>query len=82
MWYEKIQALFGVFNGCCSQSIWVSVPSFLIEKTGFRHETDKLYNDLAPYGLLQFTRSGRIAVTKSKMGISEILNTYKNQKKK
>ena len=54
----------------------------MIEKTGFRHETDKLYNDLAPYGLLQFTRSGRIAVTKSKMGISEILNKFKNQKKK
>ncbi len=31
-------------------------------------------------GLLQFTRSGRIAVSKEKMGISEILNTFKNQK--
>ena len=62
--------------------ITVNPDFFVIEKTGFRHETDKLYNDLAPYGLLQFTRSGRIAVTKSKMGISEILNTFKNQKKK
>ncbi|MBT7683061.1 MAG: acetolactate synthase small subunit, partial [Cryomorphaceae bacterium] len=32
------------------------------------------------YGLLQFTRSGRIAVSKEKMGISEILNTFKIQK--
>ncbi len=62
--------------------ITVNPKFFVIEKTGFRHETDKLYNDLAPYGLLQFTRSGRIAVTKSKMGISEIINKFKNQKKK
>ncbi len=58
--------------------VTVSPEYFVIEKTGFRHETEKLYNDLAPYGLLQFVRSGRISVTKSKMGISEILNTFKN----
>ena len=39
-------------------------------------DTEKLYNDLEKYGLLQFTRSGRIAVSKEKMGISEILNTF------
>ena len=63
--------------------VTVSPEFFVIEKTGFRHETEKLYNDLAPYGLLQFVRSGRISVTKSKMGISEILNTFKqnNQNK-
>lgn len=60
--------------------VTVSPEFFVIEKTGFRHETEKLYNDLAPYGLLQFVRSGRISVTKSKMGISEILNTFKKNK--
>ena len=60
--------------------VTVSPEFFVIEKTGFRHETEKLYNDLAPYGLLQFVRSGRISVTKSKMGISEILNTFKMNK--
>ncbi len=59
--------------------VTVSPEFFVIEKTGFRHETEKLYNDLAPYGLLQFVRSGRISVTKSKMGISEILNTFKKE---
>ena len=34
--------------------VTVSPEFFVIEKTGFRHETEKLYNDLAPYGLLQF----------------------------
>lgn len=58
--------------------VTVSPEFFVIEKTGFRHETERLYNDLAPFGLMQFVRSGRISVTKSKMGISEILDTFKN----
>ena len=57
--------------------VTVSPEFFVIEKTGFREETEKLRQELAPYGLLQFVRSGRISVTKSKMGISEILNTFK-----
>ncbi|MBF70540.1 MAG: acetolactate synthase small subunit [Crocinitomicaceae bacterium] len=53
--------------------VTVSPDFFVIEKTGFREETEKLYNDLAPFGLLQFVRSGRIAVTKEPLKISEIL---------
>ena len=53
---------------------------FAIENTGFRSETDRLYQDLAPFGLLQFVRSGRISITKSKMGISEILKKFKSDK--
>jgi acetolactate synthase-1/3 small subunit len=58
--------------------VTVSPEYFVIEKTGFRKETDRLYHDLAPFGLLQFVRSGRISVTKSKMGISEILKKFKS----
>ena len=57
--------------------VTVSPKFFVIEMTGFREETEKLYNDLKPLGLLQFVRSGRISVTKEKMGISEILNTFR-----
>jgi len=60
--------------------VTVSPDYFVIEKTGFRHETEDLRIKLVEYGLLQFVRSGRISVTKSKMGISEILNTFKNKK--
>jgi len=56
--------------------VTVSPEYFVIEKTGFREDTEKLYNDLAPYGLLQFVRSGRISVTKEPMKITEILNKY------
>ena len=58
--------------------VTVSPEYFVIEKTGFRKETDRLYQDLAPFGLLQFVRSGRISVTESKMGISEILKKFKS----
>ena len=57
--------------------VTVSPDFFVIEKTGFRDETEQLRKDLEPYGLLQFVRSGRISVTKAKMGISEILHTFK-----
>ena len=58
--------------------VTVSPEYFVIEKTGFRNETDRLYHDLEPFGLLQFVRSGRISVTKSKMEISEILKKFKS----
>lgn len=63
-----------------SNIVTVSPEFFVIELTGFRSETEKLRVELEPYGLLQFVRSGRISVTKAKMGISEILNTFKNNK--
>jgi acetolactate synthase I/III small subunit len=37
----------------------------VIELTGHKEETQNLFDELKEYGLLQFTRSGRIAVTRS-----------------
>jgi acetolactate synthase-1/3 small subunit len=37
----------------------------VIELTGHKEETQALFHELNKYGLLQFTRSGRIAITKS-----------------
>ena len=53
--------------------VTVSPNYFVIEKTGWREETEKLYEELEPYGLLQFVRSGRISVSKEPMNISNIL---------
>ena len=58
--------------------VTVSKDFFVIEKTGYREETEKLYKDLSKYGLLQFVRSGRISVTKEPMRITEILAQNKN----
>lgn len=45
----------------------------VIETTGLKEDIDKLHDKLKPYGLLQFVRSGRIAITRPKMAISELL---------
>jgi len=36
----------------------------VIEKTGHKVETQELLNELKPYNLLEFIRSGRVAITK------------------
>ena len=38
----------------------------IIEKTGHKQDTHDLYKKLEPHGLLEFVRSGRVAISKSK----------------
>lgn len=44
-----------------------------IQKTGHCHETAELYEALSKYGVLQFVRSGRVAITRSPL---EPVNSY------
>jgi acetolactate synthase-1/3 small subunit len=37
----------------------------VVEKTGTKEETHELYQILEPFGILEFVRSGRVAITKS-----------------
>ncbi len=46
---------------------------FVLEASGSKDDIDKLYDKLKPYGLMQFVRSGRIAISRPKMAISELL---------
>jgi len=46
---------------------------FVIEASGLKEDIDRMYDRLKPYGLLQFVRSGRIAITRPRMAISELL---------
>ncbi|MCP4680019.1 MAG: acetolactate synthase small subunit [Deltaproteobacteria bacterium] len=56
----------------------------VIEKTGHPEETTGLYNRLAPHGIMEFARSGRVAITRpTKMlrdHIAELAAKYKNEK--
>jgi acetolactate synthase-1/3 small subunit len=45
----------------------------VIEKTGHKEETQELFTKLSKYGVKQFTRSGRVSVTKLS---KELLTTY------
>ena len=59
--------------------VTVKPEYFVIEKTGWREETEDLYQKLKKYGLLQFVRSGRISVSKSSMEISKHLKNNENE---
>jgi acetolactate synthase I/III small subunit len=50
----------------------VSPEYIVIEKTGHKSEIAELLNQLEPYGVLQFVRSGRVAITRQ---VKE-LNSY------
>ena len=55
----------------------------VIEKTGHKEETQQLFDDMKKFGVLQFTRSGRIAITKAKNErLSEYLVKLDTQKPK
>lgn len=43
----------------------------VIEKAGFRRETKALFDDLIPFGINEFVRSGRIAVAREQYGIGQ-----------
>ena len=58
--------------------VTVNKEFFVIEKSGKKEEIASLYQELSNFGIMQFTRSGRIAVTKEEMKISTLLETYNN----
>jgi len=49
-------------------------PEYIVvEKTGHKEDTKQLFRELEPYGIKQFARSGRIALTKQIKEISAYL---------
>ncbi len=49
-------------------------PGFIvIEKTGHKRETQKLFKKLEKHGILEFTRSGRVAVMRSMNNLDAFL---------
>ena len=58
--------------------VTVNKDFFVLEKSGKKEEIVELYNKLSPFGIMQYTRSGLIAVTKEEMKISSLLESYNN----
>ena len=50
----------------------------VIEKTGHKEETQHLFDELAPFGILEFVRSGRVAITKPMRTLTSIVNELEN----
>ena len=59
--------------------VTVNPEFFVIEKSGRTYELDELYEKLSKYGILQYVRSARIAVTKAPLFISDILKKFKKK---
>ena len=59
-----------------AQVLTITERYFVIEASGSKENIDNMYEKLKPFGLLQFVRSGRIAITRPKMAISELLAEF------
>ncbi len=59
--------------------VTVNSDFFVIEKSGKRSEIELVHRELKPFGIMQFVRSGRIAVTKTEMRISSKLKAIENE---
>lgn len=55
---------------------------FVIEKTGYKDETQQLFEQLEPYGVLQFARSGRVAITKQNKELTNYLKELQIESEK
>ncbi|CAM1347094.1 acetolactate synthase small subunit [Tenacibaculum crassostreae] len=62
-----------IINNSKSRIINVNKDFFVLERSGSKEELEELYHELDKHGIKQFVRSGRIAITKTEMPISEML---------
>jgi acetolactate synthase-1/3 small subunit len=58
--------------------VTVNKEFFVLEKSGRKEEIELLYRELSVFGIMQFTRSGRVAVTKDEMKISTMLQAFQH----
>jgi len=58
--------------------VTVNKEFFVLEKSGRKSEVELLYRELSAFGIMQFVRSGRIAVTKDEMKITKMLAAFNN----
>ncbi|WP_281846364.1 acetolactate synthase small subunit [Olleya namhaensis] len=58
--------------------VTVNRDFFVIEKSGRKEEIELLHRELSAFGIMQFTRSGRIAVSKEEMKISTMLEAFQH----
>lgn len=66
-----------IINSSKSRVIYIDKTFFVLEKSGTKQEVEDLYHILNKHGIMQFVRSGRIAITKPLMNVSQMLNTWK-----
>jgi acetolactate synthase I/III small subunit len=61
-----------------ARAVVIRKDYIVFEGTGQREEIDKLVKVLEPYGLIEFVRSGRIAIIKASTGFHEKLKEFES----
>lgn len=69
----KVERLLREFG---ARAVVIRKDYTVFETTGHREETDKLIQVLEPYGLIEFVRSGRVAIIKNSKGFHEKLKEF------
>lgn len=59
----------------------VSTEFIVVEKTGNEHEIKHLFNELEQFGMLEYVRSGRVAVTRPMKTLTAYLKEIENNNK-
>jgi len=67
---DEVESLIRKYN---ARILTVEPEYIIVEKTGHKEDTRTLFRELESYGVLQFARSGRIALTKQIKEISSYL---------
>ena len=52
----------------------------ILEKTGYPEEIKELFTELRPFGLLEFVRSGRVAISKPMKTLEQHIEDMNNEK--
>lgn len=72
---DEMQAeLYAITRKSHAKIVSVSSQIIVIEKTGHPSETEALLNELRPFGVLQFVRSGCVAISKDRMEVTKLLS--------
>lgn len=72
--YQTNKALEQLLKDHEAKIIATEGDHLVVEKTGSKMETHELYDALQPYDLLEFVRSGRVALSKSKRRTEAFIN--------
>jgi acetolactate synthase-1/3 small subunit len=72
----KVERLLREFG---ARAVAIRKDFIVFETTGHREETNKLMEALAPFGLVEFVRSARVAIIKESAGFHEKLKDFEKK---
>ncbi|HLC83274.1 MAG TPA: acetolactate synthase small subunit [Bacteroidia bacterium] len=71
-----------IINENHAQILTFSKDFIIVEKTGDEHDIIKLFHELEKFGMLEFVRSGKVAITKPMKTLSAYLRELENNSNK